>query len=214
MQGCETYSYGAASMPFGLISQLRLTAIGFLLLSCDLAQATLPNETPASPPSFSRDVLPILRANCFGCHQDAKKLGGYLMTDFQAMRSGGESAAPAIVPGKSAESYLVKEIVPVDGKSEMPKKGKPLSEAEIDIIRRWIDAGAVNDAQAVGPRFTSAKPPVYVQPPTITSIDFSKDGKQVAVTGFHETLVFSVADWKLQKRLVGFSPRIESIRYS
>ena len=201
-------------MPFGLISQLRLTAIGFLLLSCDLAQATSPNETPASPPSFSRDVLPILRANCFGCHQDAKKLGGYLMTDFQSMRSGGESAVPAIVPGKSSESYLIKEIVPVDGKAEMPKKGKPLSEVEIDIIRRWIDAGAVSDAQAVGPRFTSAKPPVYVQPPTITSIDFSKDGKQVAVTGFHETLIFSVPDWKLQKRLVGFSPRIESIRYS
>ena len=55
------------------------------------ASRLLGDETPkGSSPSFAKEVLPILRANCFGCHQDSKKLGGYLMTDFQTMFKGGE----------------------------------------------------------------------------------------------------------------------------
>ncbi len=57
----------------------------------------------AMPKMFS----PFFRANCFGCHQDAKKLGGYLMTKFDAMVQGGESESKAIVPGKSSDSHLL-----------------------------------------------------------------------------------------------------------
>ncbi len=45
-------------------------------------------------------------------------------------------------------------------------------------------------------------------------MDFSPDGQQVAIAGFHETLLYRTADWKLEKRLIGLSPRIESIRFS
>jgi WD40 repeat protein len=194
---------------------LMALAVAFALSACSLPamESSGPASSP-SEPSYSRDVLPILRANCFGCHQDAKKLGGYLMTRFDAMLAGGESGSLAIVPNKAADSHLLKSIVPVDGKAEMPKSAKALSESDIDVIRRWIDAGAKNDSKSNGPRHTSDNPPIYVQPPTITAIDFSKDGKRVAINGFHETLVFSTQDWKLEKRLVGYSPRIESIRYS
>lgn len=165
-------------------------------------------------PSYAKDVLPILRANCFGCHQDNKKQGGYLMTDFAAMIAGGESAEPAVIAGQSASSHLMREIVPVDGKAEMPKNGKPLKDAEIDIIRRWIDAGAVNDLPARGPRYTMANPPTYVRPPNVSSIDFSPDGAHVAVAAFNETLIFDTQSWQLKQRLVGLSPRIEAVRYS
>ena len=125
------------------------------------ANRLLGDESPkVSSPSFAKDVLPILRANCFGCHQDSKKLGGYRMTDFQNMLDGGESGSAAIVPSKSAESHLIREIVPVDGKAEMPKKGKPLSDVEIDIIKRWVDAGAINDSKSAGPRYSLDQPPV------------------------------------------------------
>ena len=197
----------------------RITILSFVLafilislLSCRDLRGD--DVAKAASPSFAKDVLPILRANCFGCHQDAKKLGGYMMTDFQVMLRGGESGSIAILPGKSTESHLVQEIVPVDGKAMMPKKGKPLSEVEIDIIRRWIDAGAINDTKTVGPRYSLAQPPVYARAPSIGSLDFSKDGKQIAVSGFHETLVFNSESGQLQHRLIGMSPRVESIRYS
>ena len=197
---------------------LRLSFLLFAVLS-SFAMSTvswLHGEDAAkiSPPSFARDILPIFRANCFGCHQDAKKLGNYMMTDFESMLSSGESGSKAIVPGKAAESHLIQEIVPVDGKAQMPKKGKPLSEVEIDLIKRWVDAGAINDLKSIGPRYSSAQLPVYARAPTISSLDFSVDGKQIAVSGFHETLLFSSENGQLQERLVGLSPRVESVAYS
>ena len=202
-------------MSHGLRSIILSTATLFVVLSIPSASGLLGDETlKATSPSFAKEVLPILRANCFGCHQDAKKLGGYMMTDFQALLGGGESGSAAIVPGKSGESHLIHEIVPVDGKSEMPKKGKPLSEVEIEIIKRWVDAGAINDSKAVGPRYSPAQPPIYTRSPTISSIDFSKDGKLIAVSGFHETLLFNSENGQLQQRLIGLSPRVESISYS
>ncbi|HUP78625.1 MAG TPA: DUF1549 domain-containing protein, partial [Pirellula sp.] len=136
------------------------------------------------------------------------------MTDFQALLVGGESGSPAIVPGKSLESHLVQVIIPVDGNAEMPKKGKPLSDIEIGIIKRWVDAGAINDSKSVGPRYSLSQPPVYKRSPTISSIDYSKDGKLIAVSGFYETLLFDSENGKLQQRLIGLSPRVESLSYS
>ncbi len=192
-----------------------LIAVAFLCATGAASSRLMGNDSAkAQSPSFSKDVLPILRANCFGCHQDAKKQGGYLMTHFQSMLQGGESAEIAIVPGKSADSKLIHEITPVDGKAEMPKKGKPLSDIEIDIIRRWVDAGALNDTKSIGPRYSQSQLPEYARAHTITSIDFSKDGSEIALTGFHETLIVNSENGQLKNRLVGLSPRVESLRYS
>ena len=116
------------------------------------ASSTSPSSTgPSSTgPSFSKDVLPILRANCFNCHSDSKRLGGYSLSEFDIMLRGGESGTRAIVPGNSSESNLIQEIVSVNGKAAMPKKGKPLGNKDINTIKRWIDAGAINDSQSSG----------------------------------------------------------------
>ena len=215
---CRTFPSAATipiAAPLSGVTTLAFTASIAVLLCFSPLGALLADEAPkATSPSFTKDVLPILRANCVGCHQDAKKLGGYLMTDFQGLLQGGESGSKAVVPGKSAESHLIHEIVSIDGKASMPKKGKPLNDVEIDLIKRWIDAGAINDSKTVGPRYSISQPPVYARSPTISSLDFSKDGKQIAVTGFHETLLFNAENGQLQQRLIGLSPRVESIGYS
>ncbi|MEQ1825687.1 MAG: DUF1549 domain-containing protein [Pirellula sp.] len=207
-------------MSIGFRSHASIAVLAILACSfvrCRYTEADEPKPgtaVPESELSFAKDVLPILRANCLGCHQDAKKLGGYLMTTYDGLLAGGESQSKAIVPGKSVDSHLLQLIQPVDGKAEMPKNGKPLSSVEIETIRRWIDAGAINDAKTRGPRYTPDRLPEYSQPPTVTAMDFSKDGKWIALNGFHETLIFTTEDWKLYKRLVGLSPRIESVRFS
>ena len=48
----------------------------------------------------------------------------------------------------------------------------------------------------------------------ITSIDFSPDGKLLAVAGFHEVLLIEPETTKLVGRLIGTSDRIESVRFS
>ena len=168
---------------------------------------------PASP-SWSRDVMPILRANCFACHQEAKTQGSYLMTDPKRMMQGGESGDAAIVPGNPDASYLMKEIALVDGKAEMPKNLPPLKPEEIDVIRRWIAAGAVMDGVDTGPRYSNEQPPQYSGPPNIVGMNFSADGTKLAVTGFHEVLVFNTQDWSRANRLIGLNPRLESVRFS
>ncbi len=184
-----------------------------VLLFCNsLMSSCLASDIPAV--SFSKDVYPILRDNCFGCHQPAKKMGGYLMTDTKAIMAAGDSGSVAIVPGNSKESYLIHEIEIVDGKAEMPKGGKPLASSEIDLIKRWIDEGAIIDLSSEQSTYSESNPPKYIRPPLISSLRFSPDGKELIATGLHEALVFDTSTWSLLKRLVGLSPRLESIAYS
>jgi WD40 repeat protein len=196
---------------------MRTVIFGFILATQPILNADETKKSAtasATEVSFHRDVLPILRENCFGCHQGSLKQGGYLMTDFAAMLKGGDSGTRAIVAKKPKQSYLLEVITPVDGQAEMPKKGPPLKVADIETIRNWIKQGAHNDSPLVRPEYSSDRPPEYVQPPVIAAIDFSPDGKQVAIASFHETLLYRTSDWQLEKRLIGMSPRIESVRYS
>ena len=100
----------------------------------------------AQPASYQRDVLPILRAHCHGCHGPRRTSGGLEMTTFDNLLRGGESGSPAIVPGRPDESYLIQQITPEGGRAAMPQRRPPLAGAQIALIRRWIEEGAVNDA--------------------------------------------------------------------
>ncbi len=165
--------------------------------------------------SYYNDVRPLLQAHCHGCHQPAKAGGDFVMTSYDALLRGGESELAAIVPGKPEESYLVEQITPVDGQAEMPKEKPPLSSAHLALIQRWIAEGAINDtpAQATA-RFNKDNPPQYTTPPTITSLDYSPDGNLLAVSGFHEVLVFQADGSRCVARLIGMSDRIESAVFS
>ncbi len=92
---------------------------------------------------FGRDVLPILSDHCFLCHgPDEKTRETDLRLDQQdsALRT----EDPVIVPGKSAESSLIKRILSHDPEEQMPPPAakRPLSPEQIAILKRWIDSGA------------------------------------------------------------------------
>ncbi|MCH2160369.1 MAG: PSD1 and planctomycete cytochrome C domain-containing protein [Phycisphaerales bacterium] len=97
---------------------------------------------PSAPEiDFGRDVRPIFVARCFACHgpdHEARKAG--LRID---ERSGVvEGRHPVVVPGDSLASMLLERVSAADPEDRMPPNGEPLSAKEIDILRRWIDAGA------------------------------------------------------------------------
>jgi hypothetical protein len=91
--------------------------------------------------SFEKDVLPVLKENCFKCHDGAKKRAGLRLDVRSLAVKGGESGKPAIVAGKSAASELVRRLTAADEDQVMPPK-KPLPKAQIAAITAWIDAGA------------------------------------------------------------------------
>lgn len=94
-------------------------------------------------PDFNREVRPILAEHCLACHgQDAKARKGELRLDLREEAVAGG----AIVPGKSAESGMIERLHSTDPDEVMPppeaSKGRSLTAAEIDVLTRWIDAGA------------------------------------------------------------------------
>jgi cytochrome c553 len=88
----------------------------------------------ASAADFERDVLPVFRARCSGCHGSSTQASG--------LRFDQEPKHRAIVPGSSANSRLYRVITGLDPKLAMPPSGPRLTPAEIRAIQQWIDAGA------------------------------------------------------------------------
>ncbi|MEX2186771.1 MAG: c-type cytochrome domain-containing protein [Pirellulales bacterium] len=175
----------------------------------------------ATPVSYAKQIVPIFREHCQGCHQPAIAKGEFVMTRHDALLKAGESGDAAVVPGEPDKSYLVAQITPADGKAEMPKDKPPLSQTQIDLIRRWIAAGAKDDSPMVAKSVIDADhPPKYEVSAVITALDYSPDGKLLAVSGYHEVLLHDAAklqaggEGSLVRRLVGLSERIESIRFS
>jgi hypothetical protein len=116
-----------------------------------LATLALPRESlhaqnPAIPPTapavdFNRDIEPILESRCYGCHGPKNASKGLRLDLRTAAMQGGESG-PAIVPGDSEHSLIVRRLLGLDGLNRMPKSGDPLTAAQIALIRGWIDQGA------------------------------------------------------------------------
>ena len=96
----------------------------------------------AEPPRFERDVQPIFSKHCLKCHGMATRRGGLGLSDREAGLAELDSGARAIVPGDIEASELLVRVMSTDPGERMPPQGEPLSAAEIDVLKRWIAAGA------------------------------------------------------------------------
>jgi hypothetical protein len=114
---------------------------------------------------FVRDVQPILRAHCYGCHSgDKPRAPLRLDSKAQALR--------VIIPGDSKGSRLVHRIMGLGEEPRMPFKSAPLSPQQIETIRAWIDQGALWPDEADA---KARKHWAYVKPvrPQVPSVKFS-----------------------------------------
>jgi WD40 repeat protein len=103
--------------------------------------------------------------------------------------------------------------------AKMPKKGAPLAESEIALLRDWIAQGALDDTPAgAATPFSVESPPTYAQLPVVTSLDFAPGGGLLAAPGYHEVLLWDVAAdgraARLAGRLIGMSERIQAVAFS
>jgi ankyrin repeat protein len=109
-----------------------------LLLIATLTEGTLP--LPGSEIVFTRDVKPILRTRCYGCHGPEQQMGSFRLDQKERAMIAGRGE-PAIVPGNSAQSLMYRRISGARLGPQMPLTG-PLSDEEIATIKAWIDQGA------------------------------------------------------------------------
>lgn len=108
-----------------------------------LVLALIEGRAPAEP-SYRRDIQPLLNAHCLICHAekfraDPDTSGGVVLDTLPKLLN--EKAGRLVRPGKSKESLLLQVLLRKDEAKRMPKDGESLTAEEIDLIRRWIDAG-------------------------------------------------------------------------
>jgi Protein of unknown function (DUF1549)/Protein of unknown function (DUF1553)/Planctomycete cytochrome C len=98
----------------------------------------------AAPIDFVREVRPIFEKHCYECHGEKKQKNAYRLDVKQTALHGGDDHAPNIKAGQSSESPLFRFVSGGDEKLKMPPKDSdPLSAAEVETLKRWIDEGAV-----------------------------------------------------------------------
>ena len=89
---------------------------------------------------YQRQIQPILAERCLECHSQDKRKGGLSLATYADVLEGGKDGA-VVRPGNSANSLLVHRVVG-EVEPRMPKDELPLADAEIALIRSWIDDGA------------------------------------------------------------------------
>ncbi|HEX5106012.1 MAG TPA: PSD1 and planctomycete cytochrome C domain-containing protein [Pirellulaceae bacterium] len=154
------------------------------------------------PLTFEQHIRPILKAHCFHCHGEEEKHEGNLDLRLVRLMVQGGDGGPAIVPGKSAESYLIERVVA----GEMPPEGKGLAERELATLRAWVDQGAaiaqpepetLSDIAETEREFWSFQP---IGPPPLPTVNDSAQLRSPIDA-------FLLAE--LQKRNLSFSPEAD-----
>jgi WD40 repeat protein len=196
--------------------------LGFALALVLFAVPSVQAQQP-KPVSFINDVAPILKENCFACHDAKKRKGKLDMTSYENFRKGGDKEDP-VEPGKPDESQIIDRITD-KGASRMPPKesGEPLPQAKIDIITRWIKEGAKLDAE-ISPKADLVRelrsrwqPPAplttYKIPEKVTALIFTPDNQKLVVGGHHELTVWDINQAKLEKRIATRSERTYALAW-
>lgn len=101
------------------------------------------------PASYSTDVKPFLDKYCVRCHGEGGEgstASGFHVVDYDSLMKG-TRFGPVITPGDSFSSVMV---MLVEGRADpsisMPHDdGAAPTQAEIDLVKAWIDQGAKNN---------------------------------------------------------------------
>src|SRR5579871_750422 len=125
-------------------------------VTCVLASCGMLNAQTAKV-DFKRDVEPIFRSNCYGCHGPIQQMNHFrLDRRMEAMRGG---TIAVIAPGSSQSSHLYLRLISQDRiGAPMPPTG-PLPKEQVEIIKNWIDQGAEWPDEVAGETPAPARDP-------------------------------------------------------
>ena len=120
-----------------------------------LACAVLLNAaTLGAAVDFNKEIRPLLQDHCIECH-GPKKVKANLRLDAKPNALKGGESGPAFIAGQPDNSPVLQRLTTQDEDQKMPPKGEPLTPAQVDLVRRWIEEGAKwpeNDADRAATR--------------------------------------------------------------
>jgi len=163
--------------------------------------------------TYDDHVFPIFQQSCLNCHNPDKTKGGLDLSTFSGTIKG-SSGGKVVEPGDTASTLIT--CVLQTGEHKMPPEGEKLATDKIEILKRWIDGGLLENKSSSArkpskPKFEialrsdpAAKPdgpapmPVdlLLEPPVVTSrpsaihsIAASPWAPVIAITGQHQILL-------------------------
>ena len=170
--------------------------------------------------TYDDHLAPILRQRCSTCHSGTTKKADLDVTNYLSLMQGGASGA-VIEPGDADASYLF-SLVTHEAEPFMPQNADKMPDAEIDLLRSWINAGALENkgSQAVKPKANmiaavavapGARPKVIPLPPRLVlepyfrttaapmarSLATSPWAPLVAVAGQRQVLLYNTSTFEL-----------------
>jgi hypothetical protein len=89
----------------------------------------VPCETP-DVVSYKQSISPLLDRNCRSCHNPTLLTGGVNLEDFAELKR------------RAGTGQLIGVVSHAPGYAKMPKDGAKLSDCDIALLKKWVDAGS------------------------------------------------------------------------
>jgi WD40 repeat protein len=170
-----------------------------------------------STPDFTKDVAPIFQKNCLSCHSSTLHKGSLILDSYDSLMKGGKHGQDIVAHDANASRLL--QMLEGEEDPQMPLESAPLGQADIAVIRSWINGGAIGpapgtlSATAPGPMLPSITPQVTVVSP-IAAVKFSPDGSVLAVGGYQQVRLINTTSAKPIAELTGHADAVRSIAFS
>lgn len=164
---------------------------------------------PAGAQSYVKDVYPIWEKYCLGCHTAGTKMGSLDIETWEGLLRGGNHGT-ILVPGDLQASRLYTMLIG-EGKPAMPMDGNVLNEREIDIVRRWIVAGAPAPSPA---EIAELKRRAAGESAPVSSLAWRPDGGELAVGRQGIVELVDVATRQVRGTLEGLAGAVGAVAYS
>jgi hypothetical protein len=204
--------------------------------------AAAPRAEEAKSPAkvtFTDHVSGIFRARCGSCHNPDKAKGGLNLDNYGAAMQGGGSGK-VIEPGDPDSSTLLGVISHTE-EPKMPPNAAKIPDAEIELIRKWIEGGALESAGSVAavkakPKFEFKLDPAAMgkpagtpaMPQQVSTEPFTPGAKPnavvamaaspwaplVAVAGHKQVLLYRTTDFHLAGVLPFPEGTVHALRFS
>ena len=165
---------------------------------------------------YERDIAPILRTYCAGCHNDADREGEFSVETFASLNKGGDKGA-TLKPGDPESSLLVK-LIEGRSKPSMPPKDEPrVPAAELALLRQWIADGAP------GPQRDESLLKNLVVPEVATgrgvarpwtAVEYSPDGKILALGTAGRVEFRNASGRRIQRVIDGIPGKVNALHFS
>ena len=171
----------------------------------------------SAAPDYERDLTPILREYCAGCHNEDDYDGEFSVETFASIMEGGEKG-DVITPGDSAKSRFMR-LLKSDSKSQMPPKDEPqLSAEQIALFEAWINAGAkgpkVDESILMTKLDVPKIKPIAKLHSPITAAEYSPDGSRLALAKFGAVELIDVSTDKVVRSFGPHPGKVNAVHFS